>query len=142
MPAQNSTITSDLQKLEILNNQSLNNKIKNALNLINEEDSKKVMLEVLKFLFLIAKTDDILTPSIEVDKAWHEFILHTRIYDKFCQKNFGRFIHHTPGGDQKENIQRFKHTLALYTLNYGQPVQPWWPKIKLDTDLCGSCLAN
>lgn len=35
-------------------------------------------------------------PSQAVDDAWHEFILFTRHYDKFCRGAFGRFLHHTP----------------------------------------------
>ena len=35
-------------------------------------------------------------PSQAVDDAWHEFILFTRQYNKFCQGAFGRFLHHTP----------------------------------------------
>lgn len=35
-------------------------------------------------------------PSQIVDDLWHEFILYTRNYQLFCQKAFGRFLHHTP----------------------------------------------
>jgi len=35
-------------------------------------------------------------PSQVVDDAWHEFILFTRQYDKYCRNAFGRFLHHTP----------------------------------------------
>lgn len=35
-------------------------------------------------------------PSQAVDAAWHEFILLTRQYDKFCGHAFGRFLHHSP----------------------------------------------
>lgn len=35
-------------------------------------------------------------PSQVVDDLWHEFILHTRSYDTFCRRAFGRFMHHTP----------------------------------------------
>ena len=35
-------------------------------------------------------------PSQAVDDAWHEFILFTRHYDRFCRSAFGRFLHHTP----------------------------------------------
>lgn len=35
-------------------------------------------------------------PSQVADDAWHEFILFTRQYDKFCRHAFGRFLHHTP----------------------------------------------
>ncbi len=35
-------------------------------------------------------------PSQAVDVAWHEFILNTRNYHKFCLAALGRFLHHTP----------------------------------------------
>lgn len=35
-------------------------------------------------------------PSQVVDELWHEFILHTRNYEAFCGKAFGRFLHHAP----------------------------------------------
>lgn len=35
-------------------------------------------------------------PSQAVDDAWHEFILFTRNYRRFCSGAFGRFLHHTP----------------------------------------------
>lgn len=35
-------------------------------------------------------------PSQVVDDLWHEFILHTRDYQEFCDKAFGQFLHHTP----------------------------------------------
>ncbi len=35
-------------------------------------------------------------PSQVADDLWHEFILYTRDYDRFCAKAFGRFLHHTP----------------------------------------------
>lgn len=35
-------------------------------------------------------------PSKVVDAMWHEFILHTRAYERFCRKTFGQLLHHTP----------------------------------------------
>ena len=35
-------------------------------------------------------------PSQVVDDLGHEFILFTRNYENFCQKAFGRYLHHTP----------------------------------------------
>ncbi len=35
-------------------------------------------------------------PSQLADDLWHEFILYTRNYQRFCQQAFGRFFHHTP----------------------------------------------
>ena len=35
-------------------------------------------------------------PSQAVDEVWHDFILNTKEYAKFCQGAFGQFMHHTP----------------------------------------------
>ena len=46
-------------------------------------------------------------PSQVVDDLWHEFILFTRDYKKFCDEAFGKFLHHTPavklGGVRSDN---------------------------------------
>jgi hypothetical protein len=46
-------------------------------------------------------------PSQVVDLAWHEFILHTRAYEFWCDAAFGKLLHHTPaevlGRDPKRN---------------------------------------
>jgi len=46
-------------------------------------------------------------PSQAADDLWHEFILYTRNYQAFCERAFGRFLHHTPavvlGPDQHDN---------------------------------------
>ncbi|WP_445371182.1 glycine-rich domain-containing protein [Methylomonas sp. HW2-6] len=46
-------------------------------------------------------------PSQLVDDLWHEFILYTREYRRFCFRAFGSFMHHTPaitlGKDRKDN---------------------------------------
>ncbi|MEI6713920.1 MAG: hypothetical protein WCO60_09220 [Verrucomicrobiota bacterium] len=47
-------------------------------------------------------------PSQVVDDLWHEFILFTAEYQKFCEKAFGRFLHHTPavsiGSNKSSNV--------------------------------------
>ena len=35
-------------------------------------------------------------PSEAADQLWHEFILYTRDYDRFCEQAFGKKLHHTP----------------------------------------------
>lgn len=37
-------------------------------------------------------------PSKIVDDAWHEFILMSREYSRFCAQAFGGYLHHTPAG--------------------------------------------
>lgn len=58
-----------------------------------------LVLSGLREFFLICHLGGYHTvslPSQAVDVAWHEFILSTRDYETFCQKSFGRFLHHTP----------------------------------------------
>ncbi|OEE67590.1 hypothetical protein A1OO_17760, partial [Enterovibrio norvegicus FF-33] len=43
-----------------------------------------------------ANKKQVAMPSQVVDVAWHEFILFTKEYQLFCDKAFGRFLHHTP----------------------------------------------
>jgi hypothetical protein len=45
-------------------------------------------------------------PSKVVDALWHEFILHTRAYDGFCRRAFGRMLHHTPAEAFPEGAPR------------------------------------
>ncbi len=46
-------------------------------------------------------------PSQITDDLWHEFILHTQAYRIFCNRAFGRFLHHAPaavlGTDRTRN---------------------------------------
>lgn len=57
---------------------------------------------------LAAKREFVSMPSQVTDDLWHEFILYTRNYDDFCQRAFGRFMHHTPavvlGKAQQSNV--------------------------------------
>jgi len=46
-------------------------------------------------------------PSKLVDEAWHEYILHTQGYQRWCAAAFGGMLHHTPaevlGRDARRN---------------------------------------
>ncbi|MFY0685923.1 MAG: hypothetical protein JXQ90_02095 [Cyclobacteriaceae bacterium] len=103
---------------------------------------ENILIEVLKFLNLIYGSNRTLTPSLPVDLAWHEFILCTRLYTKFCNEHFGRYIHHSPGGTQSDNNEQFKKTIQLYILHYGQPDRDaWgdWADEQWSDAQCGSC---
>lgn len=57
-------------------------------------------------------------PSRVVDDLWHEFILFTRDYQLFCQRAFGRFLHHVPavvhGTPRKPGEHGLYHVWKLY----------------------------
>jgi hypothetical protein len=100
----------------------------------------EVVAEVMAFLSLIAKYNKKLTPSLVVDLAWHELILCTRYYHQLCIRYFGRFIHHHPGGNEKENEQQYQDTLALYNQEYGTPPEAYWGyNFKPQPGECGAC---
>jgi hypothetical protein len=98
-----------------------------------------VFQEVLRFLHLISLSGERLTPSRIVDDAWHEFILCTRLYADYCQAQFGRFIHHHPGGDETVNRKQFRRTIELYRQYFGPPDPAIWGEGVQDADACGSC---
>jgi len=63
----------------------------------NEEFSKRVVTEYLRFLVLCADAGHKVTPSDAVDQAWHLHLCYTEHYwDNLC-KNILKFpLHHGP----------------------------------------------
>ncbi|MFB6830515.1 hypothetical protein [Streptomyces hydrogenans] len=57
-----------------------------------------VMDQGLAFLYTMGVTGkgDIMAPSTHVDPAWHTFMLHSGPYTDWCNKHFGRYLHHAP----------------------------------------------
>ena len=47
-------------------------------------------------------------PSQVTDDLWHELILYTKNYEHFCNRAFGRFLHHSPAvvlGSKRQSNQ-------------------------------------
>ncbi|WP_196886384.1 glycine-rich domain-containing protein [Aureivirga sp. CE67] len=107
-------------------------------------DVKELFVEVLKFLFLVGKNNQTLTPSLNVDLAWHEFILFTRTYHQFCDNHFGRYIHHQPEENIAKNNSNFQKTIKLYIITFGEPKKEFWgcyAHSEWESAQCGSCEA-
>jgi hypothetical protein len=69
---------------------------------LNDAQWQQVETAMRQYFRLHTKSKATLAmPSRIVDDYWHEFILHTAIYEEFCQKALGRFIHHTPASGQQ-----------------------------------------
>jgi len=102
--------------------------------------SDELLIELIRFLDLIYNTDQKLSPSYIIDLAWHEFILFTKYYEKFCLKHYGRFIHHTPG--KKEEPEIFNNTIKQYIKVYDKPNPKIWGELanqEWEATNCGSC---
>ncbi|UII33086.1 hypothetical protein LVD17_04500 [Fulvivirga ulvae] len=82
---------------------------------VSYEEAFDIFLETKKWLWLASKTDKndtqlfIDQPLLIIDEMWHNFILHTKQYYKFCITNFKRIIHHnpTPPKVKKEQTEAF-----------------------------------
>jgi hypothetical protein len=56
-----------------------------------------VALAYRRFLHLArAYPDEVIAPSVDVDKFWHQHILDTARYAADCARIFGYFLHHNP----------------------------------------------
>jgi len=51
------------------------------------------------------------SPSLLVDEAWHAFILHTKLYSRFCQNRYGTFVHHFPMSSEHNMMSKVKDLL-------------------------------
>ena len=93
--------------------------------------------ETVRFLDLCHASPGALSPSKKVDKAWHEFLLFTREYQQFCEKRYGRFIHHNPY--EAADKGGYDETIRAYTARYGAPPRRIWPMRFMGGGATGSC---
>ena len=114
----------------------LGDKIATVLNCPPAE-TRRALCEVLRFLFLFSQQGRPLIPSLAVALAWHEWILFIRAYTEFCQTQFGRNMHHTPGGGSEGNLNRYRLTLQLYEARFGSLNKTYWPPVSSDCGACG-----
>ena len=75
-----------------------------------------------------------LTPSPMVDQVWHEHILFTKEYRKFCKKHFGSYVNHAPTveGYSKASASDDQHSYAVTLYLYERylkvvPSTTFWP---------------
>lgn len=65
---------------------------------LSEQQTAHALLGLRQYFQLCrqARRQLVSMPSQAVDVLWHEFILHTRQYQQFCNQSIGRFLHHVP----------------------------------------------
>ena len=86
---------------------TIKNKVLKTYPHLGDAGANQVMRGLRDYFHLLHMADDesVAMPSQAVDVAWHEFILFTREYEQFCDKAFGRFIHHTPAEAVKSPME-------------------------------------
>jgi hypothetical protein len=95
--------------------------------------AERVMEEYRRFLYLAMTAGHPVSPSVEVDQAWHQHLTYTRSYwDDLCGRVLGRPLHHEPtkGGKAEGDkfVDWYGQTLDSYRAAFGQePPRDIWP---------------
>lgn len=105
--------------------------------------TSRVISEYRKFIFLAVVAGHPVTPSDQVDQAWHLHLLYTDSYwRRLCKEVLGKPLHHGPtkgGTDEKTKFGNWYHnTLASYRRYLGiRPPEDIWPdpKIRFGEDI-------
>jgi hypothetical protein len=93
---------------------------------------ERLILEYKRFIFLSCIQNQSLTPSVDVDEAWHLHLTYTEDYwNVFCLKVLGRPLHHRPTSGSAADGRRFREqyaaTLQIYADWFGAPDPIIWP---------------
>lgn len=93
----------------------------------------RVITEYRRFAFLAVVAGHPVTPSDQVDQAWHLHLLYTRSYwTRFCRDTLETLLHHEPtrGGEVERDkfLRWYAQTLESYRAVFGEDPPPdIWP---------------
>ncbi|HEX2838488.1 MAG TPA: hypothetical protein VHN77_10205, partial [Phycisphaerales bacterium] len=99
----------------------------------SREFALRVVDEYRKFVFLAMAAGHPVTPSDEVDQAWHLHMVYTRSYwDDLCAGTLGRPLHHGPTKGGRAEGAKFHDwyakTIESYAAFFGvYPPRDIWP---------------
>lgn len=97
--------------------------------------AKAAIDQYRRFIYLVCISDDVLSPSPDIDKVWHLHLIYTKDYWKrFCDETLGQEIHHYPsrGASESQGALRdaYARTLELLSEEFGEaPVAAVWPGV-------------
>ena len=92
---------------------------------IRRSTAARWLREALHFLDACAESDELIAPSKRVDKAWHVFLLHTHLYAQWCERRYGKFIHHVPSGEP--DGRAYRRAYAMLSARHGRLDRRIWP---------------
>lgn len=85
----------------------------------------RVVREYKRFLTLAVAAGHLVSPSEQVDQAWHLHVLHAARYRRFCSEVLGCRLDHGPsdgGSAQREHFARaYEQTMSSYQQLFGEP---------------------
>ena len=98
--------------------------------------ARRVVAEYKRFVWLAMRAGHPVTPSEEVDEAWHLHLCYTRSYwDRMCGEVLGKPLHHGPTEGGKKEDEKFAgwyaRTLESYRSHFGEePPADIWPAVE------------
>lgn len=107
----------------------------------SKEEYESAFTELKKY-FILLQTEGKDTPmmSEKVDAVWHQFILFTLAYHKFCNYYFGEYIHHLPNTSftpiEKSGDIYFE---KRYESVFGEVPSIWGLNSSCNGGGCGKC---
>ncbi|MEY2724241.1 MAG: hypothetical protein RLZZ458_108 [Planctomycetota bacterium] len=102
--------------------------------------AERVIREYKRFCILAVHSGHPVTPSEQVDQAWHLHLTYTRSYwERFCRSTLGQPLHHEPtAGGAAEDLKFedwYTKTLASYWVFFHErPPTDIWPEPELRFD--------
>ncbi len=92
----------------------------------------EVTAEYRRFLVLTQVAGRMVSPSPDVDEAWHLHLTRTVDYERMCRDVFDRFLHHEPAragaAEAKRHRTMYAETLDAYRAAFGMKApRPIWP---------------
>jgi len=96
----------------------------------------RVVEEYRRFAYLACTCAHEVTPSDQVDQAWHLHLTYSRDYwQVFCPQVLGRDLHHGPtdGGaaEGARYFEQYARTLRSYEAQFGAPPATIWSPARL-----------
>src|SRR5262245_25622594 len=96
----------------------------------------RAITEYRKFVFLAMVAGHPVSPSDQVDQAWHLHLLYTRSYwERFCRDVLGAPVHHGPTKGGRDETLKFEawydRTLESYRRFFGEPPGDIWPDVSI-----------
>jgi len=106
-------------------------------NNMSEDEARLAFQETKKFIILCAtEREHDYSPSTIIDVMWHQFILHSRDYFRFCDL-IGGYVHHQPSESHKPD--RYTKTLKALKGKFGDINPSYWGENAAHCGHCTSC---
>ena len=111
---------------------------------LDQQQARQLFEDTKRFLFLAGTVPGKWSPTKAIDEGWHAFLLFTKDYAQFCQRFFGRFIHHEPhrmANPNRTGSSATKTRDAARTL-FGDVLSPNWSPTFVNTAECSKSGCN